>query len=1055
VILLSPLIYVKADDTCDTNQYVKNKTCVNCPDFFYNENGDNRNGGDTYCTGYKYSRFRASEGDGTNYCEYLGWDWILTTDECTHAYNDVEDDSINAQIDTDNNHHGCTHSGHHTGQLLVANNIHLSNCRNEWCYCKQYGKINCEPNHYCVNGFQIEHDKCGPGFGVPEDLVDNLPSNTTFICEVCNSSDHKFSVNTDYSACEQHMECPAGFEPDLTKNNTHNPDCIPCRQNFFTGDTKYAPCIEKRNCTEAEYLVSDGDATVDRTCAIKTCNCSYGTHATGTNCTTHHTTKCVSCNAGYYLKDGVCTACESGKHQTRNLFTGTSCTNNICTCAQGTHATGTNCTTHHTTKCVSCNAGYYLKDGVCTACETGKHQTNNFFTGTSCTQNVCTCVNGTDATGTNCTDHNTAKCVSCNAGYYLVNDICKRNICTCAQGTHVANTDCPSNGEEKCMSCNAGYYLKDDVCTACETGKHQTNNFFTGTSCTQNVCTCANGIHASGTDCTSHGGEKCKSCYFGHYLENNVCKKNICTCAQGTHAVGTNCPTNGQEKCVSCNSGYLESGLCVAECNSDHYVVDNMCTKTLTWIANNNPQSGDCVNPDHIHAAMCGLPMPGCPANASLGVSALAEGASVQAPCPSDQIGTRTVTCSGGTTSEVSDCTCPDGLTPNDEQTQCLDGCGIPNGDNTDCADCAGVLNGTAVIDACGQCGGGNFSMDECGVCFGDNSTCEDCAGVPNGDTVRDACEWCGGDNSTCCAGNPCDPDNTVECIDDSSFNCICKSGYTSPYCNIPKNCTDTYDVGDVAEGSSVQVSCPAGKVGVRNVTCEQEVQQVNDEGCRDIADLKDNTKKQAARQALKNGMPADAKATKGTYDSLADRKSAQQAAKSARRDYLIAQQAHMTAHAWKDAVVEDEDDFEGYSDELLAKRQARKDAGKVATIRYRAVPDLSATGCDLNNPDLELTKEDGIDVVDPVTCVTMTVKGETGVVKMERKSNNKFKLTCKGGAYRDNVESGAEFECQGRVWDIGSIGTEMDANDDAGCVYPTCDCATAAEYINAQCCQC
>ena len=96
--------------------------------------------------------------------------------------------------------------------------------------------------------------------------------------------------------------------------------------------------------------------------------------------------------------------------------------------------------------------------------------------------------------------------------------------------------------------------------------------------------------------------------------------------------------------------------------------------------------------------------------------------------------------------------------------------------------------------------------------------------------------------------------------------------------------------------------------------------------------------------------------------------------------------------------------------------------------------------------------------MVDPVDCVTMTVEGETGVVKMERKRDNKFKLTCNGGAYRDNVESGATFECHGRVWDIGSIGTEMDANDDAGggCSPSNCNgCTSPAEYINAQCCQC
>jgi hypothetical protein len=236
----------------------------------------------------------------------------------------------------------------------------------------------------------------------------------------------------------------------------------------------------------------------------------------------------------------------------------------------------------------------------------------------------------------------------------------------------------------------------------------------------------------------------------------------------------------------------------------------------------------------------------------------------------------------------------------------------------------------------------------------------------------------------------------------------------------------------------------------------------VDDDGCRGIADLKDNTKKQAARQALKTGMPASAKATKqaqygGVDDTSSNtykaaRKTAQQAAKTARRDYLIAQQALMnTADAWKDAVVEDEDDFEGYSDEVLAKRQARKVAGKVATIRYRTAP--AGLDCLFDPPDLVLSKEDGIDVVDPVVCVTMQVEGETGVVR-QTVNGAAYDMVCSDGTTEttESKSAGETFECHGRVWDIGSIGTEMDTP--TSCPSNTTG-LSAAEYINAQCCTC
>jgi hypothetical protein len=96
------------------------------------------------------------------------------------------------------------------------------------------------------------------------------------------------------------------------------------------------------------------------------------------------------------------------------------------------------------------------------------------------------------------------------------------------------------------------------------------------------------------------------------------------------------------------------------------------------------------------------------------------------------------------------------------------DDCGVCNGNNAD-KDCAGVCFGTAVIDSCGDCvlgttgqpfnGGCNIDcngdvngsalIDSCGVCAGGNTGV-----VPN--SAKDTCGVCFGNNLSCagCAGN-------------------------------------------------------------------------------------------------------------------------------------------------------------------------------------------------------------------------------------------------------------------------------------------------------------
>lgn len=109
--------------------------------------------------------------------------------------------------------------------------------------------------------------------------------------------------------------------------------------------------------------------------------------------------------------------------------------------------------------------------------------------------------------------------------------------------------------------------------------------------------------------------------------------------------------------------------------------------------------------------------------------------------------------------------------------TAVIDACGVCGGDGTSCADCKGVPHGTAVEDVCGVCDGdgtscldcrgvvnGPAQLDVCGVCEGDGTSCLDCNNVPNGGAVVDACGVCGGEGKSC----SCKPGTFCERIVDS-----------------------------------------------------------------------------------------------------------------------------------------------------------------------------------------------------------------------------------------------------------------------------------------------
>ena len=112
--------------------------------------------------------------------------------------------------------------------------------------------------------------------------------------------------------------------------------------------------------------------------------------------------------------------------------------------------------------------------------------------------------------------------------------------------------------------------------------------------------------------------------------------------------------------------------------------------------------------------------------------------------CNGDQNGSASIDscgiCSGGNTGKTPNASCKDcnGVV---NGSASVDACGVCSGGNTGvtpdaCVDCAGVVNGSAAIDACGECAGGTTGKTP-------DATCLDCNNVPNGGAVIDSCGDC------------------------------------------------------------------------------------------------------------------------------------------------------------------------------------------------------------------------------------------------------------------------------------------------------------------------
>ena len=496
-----------------------------------------------------------------------------------------------------------------------------------------YGCQQCASGYYKTNRTCTVCDTCGAG--TTETTACSLASNRVCTQHVCSCTNGNEATGEACTANGTNIcsSCSGGY---YKTGNT----CTGCTPACGTGTRPTTACSSTSNrvCTQNVCSCPGGYPVTGETCAIHGYNicssCSSGYYKTGDTCTacttcgtgTRETTACSSasnrvctCSSGYYKTGDTCTACTTCGTGTRettacSLASNRVCTQNICSCTNGVEATGTACTTNGTNICSSCSSEFYKTGDTCTGCTTcgsGKRETTACESESNrvCTQNVCSCANGVIATGTECTTHSTNMCSSCSGGYYKTgstctgcttcgtgkrettacssasNRVCTQNVCSCTNGVAATSTACTTHSTNICSSCSGGYYKTGNTCTGCTTcgtGKRETTACSSASNrvCTQNVCSCTNGVAATSTACTTHSTNICSSCSGGYYKTGNTCTGCVASngmCSTCTTAVCTaisSCDANKFD-----TNGFAADG-CEAGCSTVPNGICSTCTNT-------------------------------------------------------------------------------------------------------------------------------------------------------------------------------------------------------------------------------------------------------------------------------------------------------------------------------------------------------------------------------------------------------------------------------------------------------------------------------------------
>ena len=285
--------------------------------------------------------------------------------------------------------------------------------------------------------------------------------------------------------------------------------CKLCTKNY---------CVQcALSCQEGQYVNT------------KTCDECKSCATFDTNCKSCTQNGCTKCKSDYYLKDNVCTKCDTGKF-CDGINMSSDCPVGYYCDSTGKHACTTfhqNCLKCDKNGCTSCESYYRNQNGTCVMCQpkTGA-------------QTVCgSCSKSLDW------------CDWCDNRTYLENGGCF----WC--GTSIANCERCSS-KTKCSTCKQGYYLTSEgTCATCNV---------------ENCTLCQGGESASSA--------KCKTCFAGYYLNSNG---QCISCSSKF----SNCAVCEEGKCTACNQGYIvKNGNCEKadstrfNCSDSNFMkIGNLC----------------------------------------------------------------------------------------------------------------------------------------------------------------------------------------------------------------------------------------------------------------------------------------------------------------------------------------------------------------------------------------------------------------------------------------------------------------------------------------------
>ena len=625
----------------------------------------------------------------------------------------------------------------------------------------------------------------------------------------------------------------------------------------------------------------------------------------GCNITTPDNGGSGDCNSTLNLLQSCQPTCDFGFNPSgnttciaNNTFSSeTTCDANVCTCSDGTGATGSACSGGNT--CASCNGGYYLSAGACTACDAGKSQGSNSNTAglgscvnciagkyqgstgqTSCTfWSNCPAGKGLDVEGTPSTNRT---CVDCTVGTFSNtndgNECQTLSTCPAGKGLDVEGTpstdrtckNCTANvdfsdhdDEHACQSVHncpvgegllaAGTPSTNRTCVAC-TGT-TTSLTVDGSSCLTHIpCALGQGVLTAGNS-TQH--PVCEVCPVGKYSASDM--YDVCVdvptnavyvyndtqsvqCAPG-HSGSPSYNVGGQydSGCVACGGGTFTDqagqlscaswstcsvgkGQTVAPTTSNDRTCAN-CTAGTSFSDANDGNECQAVSTCPIGKGQTVAPTTSVDrtcANCTVGTdfSGVNDGSACQtvaADCaaghyqvPATQSADRScVACDEGTFTESStgptSCdacgTCAAGKTPN--------GCGSSNSGS-----CIACDAGTYKLNV----GSWNTTCDSCGVGTNQSSTgqtsCDACVtGQYQPDTGQTSCDACG----TCAAGktlNGCGSSNSGSCI-------ACDAGTYKSNVGSWDTACDSCVAGKytIATGGNSEASCLLCDAGKSSIT--------------------------------------------------------------------------------------------------------------------------------------------------------------------------------------------------------------------------------------------